>query len=78
MPCYKMSSGKITIGTVCFLIDKKAGKVLLMERSQEPVANMMTGVGGKTEFHEDIHDSKGRVLDKQLRITDAARSWPHL
>lgn len=46
---------KITIGNVCFLLDKQNEKVLLLNRHKDPMKNMCTGVGGKTEFHEDIH-----------------------
>ena len=60
-----MSSGKITIGTVCFLIDRGAGKVLLLERSREPMAGMKTGVGGKTGFGEDIYDSCIREVKEE-------------
>ena len=40
-----MSDQKITIGNVCFLIDKEKNKVLLLERNAEPMKGMFTGVG---------------------------------
>jgi 8-oxo-dGTP diphosphatase len=48
---------KITIGTVCFIEDASSKKVLLLQRSRDPMRGKCTGVGGKTEFFEDIRDS---------------------
>ena len=50
-----MSNRKVTIGTACFITDKSKNKILLLERSFDPMKGMYTGVGGKTEFDEDIH-----------------------
>jgi 8-oxo-dGTP diphosphatase len=58
-----MLQNKITIGTVCFLFDKK--KFLLLERANEPMKNMMTGVGGKTNFDEDIQASCIREIKEE-------------
>lgn len=48
---------KITIGNVCFIQDKDQGKVLLLRRNKSPMKNLYAGVGGKTDFEEDIHQS---------------------
>lgn len=56
---------KITIGNVCFLIDKKNDKILLLERSREPMKSMYTGVGGKTHFEEDIKGSCIREVKEE-------------
>lgn len=59
---------KITIGNVCFLHDKKREKVLLLHRNREPMKDMMTGVGGKAEFQEDIHLSCHREVFEETGI----------
>lgn len=56
---------KITIGTVCFLIDKETDKILLLERNREPMRSMYTGVGGKTNFEEDIKESCVREIKEE-------------
>lgn len=56
---------KITIGTVCFLIDKAKDRVLLLERSREPMKAKFTGVGGKTHFEEDIKESCIREIKEE-------------
>ena len=63
-----MNNGKITIGTVCFLLDKQNNKVLLLERSNEPMKNMYTGVGGKTNFNEDINNSCIREIKEETGL----------
>lgn len=55
----------ITIGTVCFLIDLEEQRVLFLERSDEPMKNKYTGVGGKTHFEEDIYDSCIREIKEE-------------
>jgi len=55
----------ITIGTVCFLINRNGNKLLLLERSNEPMKNKVTGVGGKTHFGEDIHQSCIREIKEE-------------
>ena len=60
-----MNKGKITIGNVCFLLDKKNNTVLLLERLREPMKDMLTGVGGKTNFEEDIYDSCVREVKEE-------------
>lgn len=55
----------ITIGTVCFLIDKEQQKILFLERSNDPMKNKYTGVGGKTHFEEDIYDSCLREIKEE-------------
>jgi 8-oxo-dGTP diphosphatase len=52
----------VVVGNVCFLQDKRREKVLLLHRNNEPMQHMSTGVGGKTEFHEDIHLSCHREV----------------
>jgi 8-oxo-dGTP diphosphatase len=42
---------------VCFIQDKKRQKVLLLHRAKSPMKDLWTGVGGKTDFLEDIHRS---------------------
>jgi len=63
-----MISGKITIGNVCFIIDKPAGKMLLLKRSREPMSNMSTGVGGKTHFNEGIYESCIREVKEETGL----------
>lgn len=58
----------ITIGTVCFLIDKEQQKVLFLERAREPMKNKYTGVGGKTHFEEDIYDSCLREIQEETGL----------
>lgn len=55
----------ITIGTVCFLMDREEQKVLFLERSREPMKGLFTGVGGKTHFEEDIYDSCIREVKEE-------------
>lgn len=59
---------KITVGNVCFIHDKKKERVLLLHRNREPMKNMITGVGGKTEFEEDIHRSCHREVFEETGI----------
>lgn len=47
----------LTIGTVCFIQDVAKKRVLVLERSREPMMGKCTGVGGKTEIFEDIRTS---------------------
>jgi len=58
----------ITIGTVCFLFDKSNNKILLLERSFEPMKDMYTGVGGKTNFEEDINKSCLREIKEETGL----------
>jgi 8-oxo-dGTP diphosphatase len=60
-----MMDSSLTIGTVCFIIDKNSRKVLLLNRSNEPMKNMLTGVGGKTRFDEDISQSCIREVKEE-------------
>jgi hypothetical protein len=52
---YYENGKSITVGTVCFLFDRKDDKVLLLERSGNPMKDKITGFGGKTHFEEDIN-----------------------
>lgn len=63
-----MSGGKITIGNVCFLIDREKSEVLLLERSFEPMSRQFTGVGGKTYFDEDIYRSCIREVKEETGL----------
>ena len=63
-----MINGKITIGNVCFLIDKSKNEVLFLERSFEPMKDMFTGVGGKTKFDEDINTSCLREIKEETGL----------
>ncbi len=64
-----MSEPKITIGTVCFLIDRNKNEMLFLERSFEPMKDMFTGVGGKTRFSEDINMSCLREIKEETGLT---------
>jgi len=67
---YISKNGKsITIGTVCFLFNKKKDKVLLLERSGNPMKDKVTGVGGKTHFEEDINLSCLREIKEETGLT---------
>ena len=55
----------ITIGTVCFIFDREREKVLLLERSRQPMKGLVTGVGGKTHFEEDINESCLREIKEE-------------
>lgn len=59
---------KITVGNVCFLRDKAKNRLLLLHRSKDPMKNLSTGVGGKTDFHEDINDSCYREVYEETGI----------
>lgn len=63
-----MSSGKVTVGNVCFLIDEVNKKILLLERSFEPMKDLFTGVGGKTRFEEDINLSCIREVKEETGL----------
>lgn len=63
-----MIYGKITIGNVCFLIDKNKNEVLVLERYFEPMKGMFTGVGGKTRFDEDINISCLREIKEETGL----------
>lgn len=60
---------KLIIGNVCFLIDNKLNKVLLLERHFEPMKGLVTGVGGKTNFEEDIQASCLREIFEETGLT---------
>lgn len=67
-----MHNGKITVGSVCFIIDQKMNKVLMLLRAKEPMKGMLTGVGGKTDFNEDIYSSCIREIKEESGL-DAER-----
>lgn len=56
------------IGNVCFLIDRNKNKILFLERNKEPMQGMYTGVGGKTNFDEDIYASGIRVIKEETGL----------
>jgi 8-oxo-dGTP diphosphatase len=60
-----MSDRKITVGSVCFIVDESVNKVLMLHRSREPMKGMQTGVGGKTNFDEDIFSSCIREIKEE-------------
>lgn len=60
-----MDNKSLTIGTVCFLINELENKILLLERARHPMKNMLTGVGGKTNFEEDICSSCIREIKEE-------------
>ena len=59
---------KISVGNVCFLLDKQREKVLLLHRNKEPMKNLTTGVGGKTDFLEDIYTSCHREIYEETGL----------
>ena len=61
-----------TIGNVCFIFNEDKSKVLLLKRSNEPMKNLWTGVGGKTNFTEDIYKSALREIREEtgLEVSD--------
>ncbi len=59
---------KITVGTVCFIFDRENSKVLLLKRAFEPMQGMVTGVGGKTHFNEDIKASCVREVKEETGL----------
>lgn len=59
---------KVTVGNVCFIQDRRNGRVLLLERSRDPMKNKSTGVGGKTHFEEDIHSSCIREVKEETGL----------
>lgn len=59
---------KNTIGNVCFLIDETKEEILLLERYNEPMSNLFTGVGGKTNQQEDIHNSCIREIEEETGL----------
>jgi len=59
---------KITVGNVCFIKDKEKKKILLLKRAKEPMQNMFTGVGGKTNFEEDINNSCIREVKEETGL----------
>jgi 8-oxo-dGTP diphosphatase len=63
---------KMTIGNVCFIRDVTNRRVLLLKRNREPMKDLFTGVGGKTNFFEDIHASCLREVQEEtgLVVTD--------
>ncbi len=63
-----MENNKITIGNVCFLLDKARNEILLLKRSFEPMKAMYTGVGGKTSFNEDINASCIREVKEETGL----------
>ena len=64
-----MTPGKIIVGTVCFIIDEISNKLLLLERSNEPMQGLWTGVGGKTHFSEGIYESCIREIYEETGLT---------
>ena len=59
---------KVTIGNVCFIGNKDNKKVLLLKRSKHPMKNLFTGVGGKTQSHEDIFSSCLREVNEETGL----------
>jgi len=59
---------KIIIGNVCFIRDLKSEQILLLKRSRAPMKGYYTGVGGKTDFYEDIHRSCLREIKEETGL----------
>ena len=57
------------IGTVCFIQHVDSGAVLLLERSRDPMKGLWTGVGGKTQLHEDVHASCLREIQEETGLS---------
>lgn len=62
------NSGKIILGNVCFIINRKTGRILLIKRSKEPMRLMYTGVGGKTLSKESPFDSCIREVKEETGL----------
>jgi len=60
--------GKITIGNVCFILNEETQKILLLKRNRDPMKGLITGVGGKTNFIEDIPHSCIREIKEETGI----------
>ncbi len=60
---------KITIGNVCFIRHPSQEKVLLLQRSRDPIRGKYTGVGGKAGFFEDIRSSCIREVLEETGLT---------
>jgi 8-oxo-dGTP diphosphatase len=58
----------ITIGNVCFINNEDDKKVLLLKRKKSPLKDLYTGVGGKTNFAEDIRDSCIREVKEETGL----------
>jgi 8-oxo-dGTP diphosphatase len=63
-----MSQEKIIVGTVCFMVDDAQQQVLMLERGNEPMQGMWTGVGGKTHFVEGIYESCIREIFEETGL----------
>ncbi|UMX47374.1 MAG: NUDIX domain-containing protein [Candidatus Nealsonbacteria bacterium DGGOD1a] len=61
-------AGKIIMGNVCFIIDRKNNKVLLLKRNRAPMQSMYTGVGGKTLSNESPFDSCVREAKEETGL----------
>ncbi len=59
---------KTTIGSVCFIKDVDKNKILFLKRNKEPMSDMYTGVGGKTEPDEDIYESCIREVKEETGL----------
>jgi len=63
-----MTHGETVIGNVCFIFDKTHKQVLLLKRAREPMKDLYTGVGGKTEFKESVHESCLREVQEETGL----------
>lgn len=59
---------KIIVGNVCFIRDEARQRVLFLKRNREPMKDLFTGVGGKTNFDEDIHASCLREVKEETGL----------
>lgn len=66
--CCMEKTTKIVTGNVCFIVDGKNNKVLLLKRSREPMQAMYTGVGGKTLPEESPFDSCVREAKEETGL----------
>jgi 8-oxo-dGTP diphosphatase len=59
---------KTIIGNVCFIRDEARREALFLKRNREPMKGLYTGVGGKTGFFEDIHESCLREISEETGL----------
>lgn len=58
----------VIVGNVCFIKDKETKKILFLKRKKAPMAGKYTGVGGKTDFSEDIYSSCLREVKEETGL----------
>jgi ADP-ribose pyrophosphatase YjhB (NUDIX family) len=61
-------SSRVTVGNVCFIFNASKDKILLLKRKYLPMEELWTGVGGKTNYSEDITASCIREIREETSI----------